>query len=46
MLSTGAHAGATIAGQELPYIQSPWVWSDQYKLRLQSVGVSEGYDAP
>jgi 3-phenylpropionate/trans-cinnamate dioxygenase ferredoxin reductase component len=40
----GRTAGATIAGQELPYIQSPWVWSDQYKLRLQSVGVSEGYD--
>ncbi|WP_313802525.1 FAD-dependent oxidoreductase [Sphingobium sp.] len=40
----GRTAGATIAGHELPYIQSPWVWSDQYKLRLQSVGVSEGYD--
>jgi 3-phenylpropionate/trans-cinnamate dioxygenase ferredoxin reductase subunit len=40
----GRTAGATIAGQELPYIQSPWVWSDQYKLRLQSVGVSDGYD--
>jgi 3-phenylpropionate/trans-cinnamate dioxygenase ferredoxin reductase component len=40
----GRTAGTTIAGQELPYIQSPWVWSDQYKLRLQSVGVSEGYD--
>jgi 3-phenylpropionate/trans-cinnamate dioxygenase ferredoxin reductase component len=40
----GRTAGATIAGAEVPYIQSPWVWSDQYKLRLQSVGIAEGYD--
>jgi 3-phenylpropionate/trans-cinnamate dioxygenase ferredoxin reductase subunit len=40
----GRTAGATIAGGELPYIQTPWVWSDQYSLRLQSVGVAEGYD--
>lgn len=40
----GRTAGATVAGVDLPYIQSPWVWSDQYRLRLQSVGVSEGYD--
>jgi 3-phenylpropionate/trans-cinnamate dioxygenase ferredoxin reductase subunit len=41
----GRTAGATIAGQVLPYTQSPWVWSDQYKLRLQSVGVPDGYDS-
>lgn len=40
----GRTAGATIAGKTLPYIQSPWVWSDQYKLRLQSVGVADGHD--
>jgi 3-phenylpropionate/trans-cinnamate dioxygenase ferredoxin reductase subunit len=40
----GRTAGATIAGQELPYIQTPWVWSDQYDLRLQSVGVLDGHD--
>jgi 3-phenylpropionate/trans-cinnamate dioxygenase ferredoxin reductase subunit len=40
----GRTAGATIADSELPYIQTPWVWSDQYDLRLQSVGVAEGYD--
>lgn len=40
----GRTAGATLAGKELPYIQSPWVWSDQYQLRLQSVGVADGYD--
>ena len=40
----GRTAGTTIAGKDIPYVQSPWVWSDQYKLRLQCVGVSEGYD--
>lgn len=40
----GRTAGATIAGKDLPYSQSPWVWSDQYQFRLQSVGISEGYD--
>jgi len=40
----GRTAGCTIAGLEHPYIQSPWVWSDQYNIRLQSVGVSSGYD--
>ena len=41
----GRTAGATLAGVELPYVQSPWVWSDQYRIRLQSVGVFEGYDS-
>jgi len=40
----GRTAGATIAGIELPYVQTPWVWSDQYQLRLQSVGIADGYD--
>ena len=40
----GRTAGCTIAGLEHPYIQSPWVWSDQYNIRLQSVGVASGYD--
>lgn len=40
----GRSAGATIAGVTLPYMQTPWVWSDQYQLRIQSVGISEGYD--
>ena len=40
----GRSAGATIAGCDLPYAQSPWVWSDQYKFRLQSVGIADGYD--
>lgn len=40
----GRTAGATVAGKALPYIQSPWVWSDQFKLRLQSVGMADGAD--
>ena len=40
----GRTAGTSIAGKDIPYAQSPWVWSDQYKLRLQCVGVLEGYD--
>jgi 3-phenylpropionate/trans-cinnamate dioxygenase ferredoxin reductase subunit len=40
----GRTAGATIAGRELPYIQAPWVWSDQYDLRLQSVGLHDEHD--
>lgn len=41
----GRTAGATVAGVDLPYAQQPWVWSDQYGFRLQSVGLAEGYDA-
>ncbi|WP_313807888.1 FAD-dependent oxidoreductase [Sphingobium sp.] len=40
----GRTAGATIAGVNLPYIQTPWVWSDQYKFRFQSAGIAEGFD--
>jgi len=32
------------AGTSQPYRQAPWVWSDQYSHRLQSVGGSEGAD--
>ena len=35
---------ATLAGEFLPYRQTPWVWSDQYDLRMQAVGVHDDYD--
>ncbi len=35
---------ATIMGEESPYDSVPWFWSDQYDLKLQMVGLSEGYD--
>lgn len=33
-----------ITGQALAYDAVPWFWSDQYDLKLQTVGLSLGYD--
>lgn len=33
-----------ILGQEAPYHAVPWFWSNQYDLRLQTVGLSTGHD--
>ena len=35
----------TIMGQELAYDAVPWFWSNQYDLKLQTVGLSTGHDA-
>ncbi len=40
--STAARA---ICGELQPYAATPWFWSNQYDLRLQTVGLSSGYDA-
>ena len=37
-------AAASMCGNSLPYNQVPWFWSDQYDLKLQTVGLNEGYD--
>ena len=37
-------AAATLCGQETPYAELPWFWSQQYDLKLQIVGLSQGYD--
>lgn len=37
-------AAANICGQNESYTQVPWFWSDQYDLKLQIAGLSEGYD--
>jgi 3-phenylpropionate/trans-cinnamate dioxygenase ferredoxin reductase subunit len=37
-------AAANICGEDLQYSQVPWFWSDQYDLKLQIAGLSEGYD--
>src|SRR5262245_25075994 len=37
-------AGATLAGVLKPYDAVPWFWSDQYDLKLQMVGLSDGHD--
>ncbi|MEP1230743.1 MAG: FAD-dependent oxidoreductase [Litorimonas sp.] len=35
---------AHINGQAKPYNSLPWFWSDQFDLKLQIAGLSEGYD--
>jgi 3-phenylpropionate/trans-cinnamate dioxygenase ferredoxin reductase subunit len=37
-------AAATLAGRDAPYRQVPWVWSDQYRYRIQMVGDCAGAD--
>ena len=37
-------AAATLCGERRAYAQVPWFWSDQYDLKLQIVGLTEGYD--
>ncbi len=42
MANTAARA---ICGDPQPYDSVPWFWSNQYDLRLQTVGLSLGHDA-
>ncbi len=35
----------TITGQDATYAAVPWFWSNQYDLKLQTVGLSTGFDA-
>ncbi len=37
-------AAATVAGKRQPYSALPWFWSDQYDLKLQIAGLSQGFD--
>jgi len=37
-------AASNICGVEMHYSQVPWFWSDQYDLKLQIAGLSQGYD--
>lgn len=37
-------AVASICGEQQPYDEVPWFWSDQYDVKLQTVGLCEGYD--
>lgn len=38
-------AAKAICGKPEPYISTPWFWSNQYDLKLQTVGLSMGHDA-
>ena len=37
-------AAAAVCGKEIVYDALPWFWSDQYDLKLQIAGLSQGYD--
>jgi 3-phenylpropionate/trans-cinnamate dioxygenase ferredoxin reductase subunit len=37
-------AASNICGEASSYAQVPWFWSDQYDLKLQIAGISQGYD--
>lgn len=37
-------AAKTLAGQDASYESLPWFWSNQYDLRLQTAGLSSGYE--
>jgi 3-phenylpropionate/trans-cinnamate dioxygenase ferredoxin reductase subunit len=37
-------AAATLCGKSIPHRSVPWFWSDQYDLKLQMVGLSQGYE--
>ncbi|WP_311273454.1 MULTISPECIES: FAD-dependent oxidoreductase [unclassified Rhizobium] len=41
---TAATAAKSIIGAPEPYRAVPWFWSNQYDLRLQTIGLSTGYD--
>ncbi|WP_233267253.1 NAD(P)/FAD-dependent oxidoreductase [Paraglaciecola sp. L3A3] len=37
-------AAASICGKDVNYDTLPWFWSDQYDVKLQMVGLSQGYN--
>jgi 3-phenylpropionate/trans-cinnamate dioxygenase ferredoxin reductase subunit len=37
-------AAANICGEPVAYSQVPWFWSDQFDIKLQIAGLSQGYD--
>lgn len=43
-IEQGKLVAAAILGQARPAEDCPWFWSDQYDLKLQIAGLSEGYD--
>ena len=37
-------AALSICGEDIAYDEVPWFWSDQYDVKLQTVGLCQGYD--
>lgn len=44
-IEQGKLAAAAIMGRDRPNIDCPWFWSDQYDVKLQIAGLSQGHDA-
>jgi 3-phenylpropionate/trans-cinnamate dioxygenase ferredoxin reductase component len=40
----GEVVGAALAGLEIPFLEVPWFWSDQYALNIQYVGAGLPWD--
>ena len=40
----GVCVAAAVVGKREPYAQVPWFWTDQYDVKLQMAGLSNGYD--
>jgi 3-phenylpropionate/trans-cinnamate dioxygenase ferredoxin reductase subunit len=38
------HVAAQIVGRASPYRSVPWFWTDQYDIKLQMAGISQGHD--
>ena len=38
-------AAKSMLGEKVPYNALPWFWSDQYDIKLQMAGLSNGYDS-
>ena len=38
------HVAAQIVGRAGPYRSVPWFWTDQYDIKLQMAGISQGHD--
>jgi 3-phenylpropionate/trans-cinnamate dioxygenase ferredoxin reductase subunit len=43
-IDQGKTVAAAIMGDAKPYAAVPWFWSDQYDVKLQIVGLTQGYD--
>ena len=43
-MEQGRAAARNLLGKNEPYQMVPWFWSDQYDLKLQMVGLSNGFD--
>lgn len=40
----GINAGKNIVGKKIPYLEIPWMWSDQFNLNLQMTGICSDYE--